>query len=95
MSLEQPKKRRDKIKSEFATTSNDSNYVMINSELQFYTSNAYSTAVPESHGSAQQHLNYPNSLTAEFENAEVGDIVGPYEHLGKTNIAKVIGFTKF
>lgn len=74
--------------------SNDSIYVLKNSDLKFYTSGPYSTAVPESHKNAKQHLNYPAKMDTVFSNAKLGDIIGPYEHVGIYNLVKVIGFTR-
>ncbi|TNE73517.1 MAG: hypothetical protein EP333_06590 [Bacteroidetes bacterium] len=84
----------EKIKSELASTKNDSTYVLKNSDLRFYTSGPYSTAVPEGHPNASQHLNYPAAMDTVFEKAQLGQIVGPYQHNGVYNIAKVIGFTR-
>ncbi len=84
----------EKIKSELASTKNDSTYVLKNSDLRFYTSGPYSTAVPEGHPNASQHLNYPAAMDTVFEKVQLGQIVGPYQHNGVYNIAKVIGFTR-
>ncbi len=83
----------DKLKSGFASTSNDSSYVIKNSELKFYTSGAYATALPKTHANAKQHLNYPKFMDTVFQKSQVGDIVGPYEQEGVQTLAKVIGFT--
>lgn len=80
-------------KSGFATTKNDSLYVISKSEMPYYTSNAYSTAVPETHKKAQQHLTYPARMDTLFNNLSVGQIIGPYDHKGSSFVAKVIGFT--
>lgn len=84
-----------KIKSEFATTNNDSTFVVQNSESRMYTSGPYSTAVPQNHPNANTlPFNYPVSMDTVFANSNVGDIIGPYQNQGIYNIAKVIGFTK-
>ena len=82
------------FKDGLSSASNDSAYVVKNSDLRFYTSGPYSTAVPVGHKNAQQHLTYPKSMDTVFNNAQIGDIVGPYEHDGTYNVAKVIGFTR-
>jgi len=82
------------LKKGFLATGNDSNYVIDKSDFKFYRSDAYSTILPMNHGSAQQHLTYPASHATEFETAELGDVIGPYDHQGTTNVAKIIGFTK-
>lgn len=87
-------KQISQLKSGFSTAKNDSIYILKNSDLRFYTSGPYSTAVPEGHPNAQQHLNYPREMDTVFSSSTVGDIVGPYL-LGETyNLAKVIGFTR-
>jgi len=83
----------ESIKTEFAATENDSMFVLDNSELQFYSSSAYSTVVPDRHPKAQNMLTYPSYMQTTFDAAEIGDVVGPYEYQEKMMIAKVIGFT--
>lgn len=83
----------DEIKGGFASTADDSTYVLKNSELRFYTSGPYATALPKTHQNAKQHLNYPNYMDTVFENSNIGQIVGPYDQDGVQTIAKVIGFT--
>ena len=82
------------FKDGLSSAANDSAYVVKNSDLRFYTSGPYSTAVPVGHKNAQQHLTYPKSMDTVFNYAQIGDIVGPYEHDGTYNVAKVIGFTR-
>lgn len=82
------------VKTGLASSTNDSTYVMKNSDMRFYTSGPYATALPEGHPNANQHLNYPASMDTVFKNAQLGDIVGPYQHMGVYNVAKVIGFTR-
>lgn len=82
------------LKAGLTSATNDSTYVMKSSDLKFYTSGPYSTAIPEGHKNAQQHLTYPAFMSSTFDTVAIGDIVGPYEHNGVFNIAKVIGFTK-
>ena len=82
------------LKAGLPAAKNDSIFVMKNSDLKFYTSSAYSTAVPENHANAKQHLTYPTYMDTVFKKANIGDIYGPYDHQGVTNIVKVIGFTR-
>lgn len=82
------------VKTDLAASDNDSVYVMKNSDMRFYTSGPYSTAVPENHPNAKQHLNYPNYMDSVFENAQLGQVIGPYQANGAYNVAKVIGFTR-
>lgn len=76
-----------------ATAQSDSMYVVQNSDLKFYSSTPISTAVPDGHPEAKGLLNFPRQMESEFENAQVGDVVGPYLSQGTYNLAKVIGFT--
>lgn len=82
-----------KLKSGLATAKNDSTFVMKNSDLRFYSSGPYSTALPKTHANAQQHMTYPAYMDSVFEKSQVGQIVGPYQHDGATIVAKVLGFT--
>ena len=85
----------NRIKAEFATTTNDSTFVLNNSESRIYTSGPYSTAVPENNPNANTlPFKYPAKIDTAFTRAAVGDIVGPFVSEGTYNIAKVIGFTK-
>ena len=87
----------DSLKTAFAATTNDSAFVTNreNSELAFYTSGPYSTAIPKSHRKAQEgkYITYPDGMDAAYEAAVLGDVVGPYEFNGSQSIGKVIGFT--
>lgn len=87
----------DKLKKQFATTKNDSTFVTNrnNSELSFYTSGPYSTAIPKSHRKAQEgkYITYPDELDETYRSATIGQLVGPYEFNGSQSIGKVIGFT--
>ncbi len=84
------------LRAGFIATSaeGDSAYVMNNSDRRFYTSSAFSTALPKTHPQAQQsYITYPAGIDSSFVDAPIGKIVGPYEMDGITSIAKVIGFT--
>lgn len=63
--------------------------------MPFYTSGPFSTAIPKSHRKAQggQFLVYPDYVDAQFKDAQIGDVVGPYDNNGSQSIGKVIGFT--
>lgn len=87
----------DSLKKLFAVTKNDSAFVTNkkNSELSFYTSGPYSTAIPKSHRKAQEgkYITYPDGMDETYRNAAIGDVIGPYEFNGSQSIGKVIGFT--
>jgi peptidyl-prolyl cis-trans isomerase D len=82
------------FKNGLMTAKNDSAYVVSKSELRFYSSGPYATAVPADHPNAGQHLNYPVSMDSVFSKAKVGDIVGPYSNNNVYSVAKVLGFTR-
>ena len=83
-----------KLKSGLTNAKNDSTYILANSEVRFYTSGPYATALPKTHANAEQlPLSYPNYMDTAFAKAQVGDVVGPYLNEGSSVIAKVIGFT--
>lgn len=84
------------LRTEFIATSaaSDSAFIMNKCERRFYTSTAFSTALPKTHPQAQQsYITYPASIDSSFVDAPIGKVVGPYEMEGVTSIAKVIGFT--
>ncbi|MBU2019594.1 MAG: peptidylprolyl isomerase [Bacteroidetes bacterium] len=82
------------FKTGLMNTKKDSAYVVSNSELRFYSSGPFSTAVPQSHPNAGQHLTYPVSMDSVFARANIGDVVGPYNVDNAYSVAKVIGFTR-
>lgn len=90
-------KRFNDIKKLFQETKNDSLFVLrlTNNGMPFYTSGPYSTAVPVSHRKASEgkYITYPDGLSSVYEEAEIGEIVGPYEFNNKQVITKVIGRT--
>ncbi|MCJ8290378.1 MAG: peptidylprolyl isomerase [Crocinitomicaceae bacterium] len=87
----------DRLKAEFIATTNDSAFVVNrkNSDLRFYTSGPFSTAIPKSHRKAQdgRYITYPDGMDEAYQNAVIGDVVGPYEFNGSSSMGKVIGFT--
>lgn len=86
-------KTMNDLKGGFAAAKNDSIFVMQNSDMKFYTSTKYATAVPEGHEKAQKMMSYPRYMDTVFKTASVGQIVGPYSTKGNVVISKVIGFT--
>lgn len=90
-------KALDSLKVAFKATTNDSLFVTNkkNSEIGFYTSTPFCTAIPKSHRKAQEgrYLTYPDGIQPLYDAAAVGDIVGPYEINGAHMMGKVIGFT--
>lgn len=84
------------LKKGFAATTNDSLYVMTNSELKFYRSSHQATFLPSGDPKVQQSQGrmptYPQEMDTVFKTAAIGQIVGPYNDNGKTRIAKVIDF---
>lgn len=85
-------KALDKIKREFETTTNDSIFVLSNSESRFYSSTHFATFRPESDAKAMQGMTIPAAMDSVFKNATIGQIVGPYQDNGATRIAKVLDF---
>ena len=87
----------DSLKRAFTLATDDSAFVTSaeNSDLPFYTSGPYSTAIPKSHRKAQEgkYITYPDGMDQAYLNAAIGDVVGPYELNGSQSIGKVIGFT--
>ncbi len=85
-------KTMNTLKTQFATTKNDSIFVLANSDLKFYTSTRQSTLRPEGDAKAQQGLTYPMAMDTVFKTAVPGQIVGPYQDQGKIRLAKVRAF---
>lgn len=83
----------NELKKGFISSTNDSLYVLKNSDMKFYSSSKIATAVPEDNEKAQKLQSYPKYLDTVFKTATVGQIVGPYESKGGVVISKVIGFT--
>jgi peptidyl-prolyl cis-trans isomerase D len=81
------------LKAGFAATTEDSLYVLKNSDIKFYSSLKFATAVPEGNEKAQKLQSYPKYLDTVFNTAKVGQIVGPYDNQGNVVISKVLGFT--
>lgn len=88
-------KTMSQLKTAFATAANDSIYVMQNSELKFYTSSKFATAVPEGHAKAQNLMvTFPRYMDTVFKTATIGQVVGPFPTKdNRIAIAKVVGFT--
>ncbi len=83
----------NELKKGFLSSTNDSLYVLKNSDMKFYSSSKIATAVPEDNEKAQKLQSYPKYLDTVFKTATLGQIVGPYESKGGVVISKVIGFT--
>lgn len=81
------------LKKGFAAASNDSLFVIQNSDLKVYSSAKNATAVPEGHEKAQNLQSYPKYMDTIFKTASIGQVVGPYDSKGNVVISKVIGFT--
>jgi peptidyl-prolyl cis-trans isomerase D len=78
----------------FSTSTNDSLFVMQNSDVKFYSSSKLATAVPIGNEKEQSVQNrYPQYLDATFQSATIGQIVGPYDNGTNITVSKVIGFT--
>lgn len=82
------------LKNGFASAANDSTFVLANSEVKFYTSSKFATAVPEGHPKAQNlMITYPRYMDTVFSTAQIGQVVGPFPSKDKVVLGKVIGFT--
>ena len=78
----------------FKTTTDDSLYVMKNSDVKFYSSSKLATAVPIGNEKEQSVQNrYPQYLDTTFKSASIGQIVGPYDNGTNITLSKVLGFT--
>lgn len=80
------------IKKGFETTTNDSTFVLANSESKFFSSTHLATFRPESDPKAREGMKIPTAMDSIFKSATVGQIVGPYNDNGATRIAKILDF---
>ncbi len=82
------------LKAKFATTKNDSLFVMKNSDMKGFSSTHLATFKSDKDEKARQGMTYPSYMDTIFKSAKIGDIVGPYEDNGNTRIAKILDFNK-
>lgn len=80
------------LKSEFEATTEDSLFVMKNSDVKIYSSTHALTFKPKSDPKAKEGMTYPDALDSTFSNASIGQVVGPFDESGNTRLAKVIDF---
>lgn len=80
--------KMDSLKAIFASTTNDSLFVMKHSDQKFYNSRV--TYRVEGDEQAQQGYTYPRNQDTTFSSAQVGDVVGPYTEAGVTKLAKIV-----
>lgn len=86
-------KEMAKIKKGFAASTNDSLFILENSELpRMYAEGHMMTFRPEGDPKARQGMTYPAAMDTVFKTAAIGQIVGPYNENGTTRIAKVLDF---
>lgn len=85
-------KTMDKLKADFATSKNDSLFVLANSDFRFYYSSHMATFKPENDPKARKGLTYPMNMDTVFKTSSIGQIVGPYNDQGKMRLAKIIDF---
>lgn len=79
----------NKLKPKFIASTNDSNFVILNSEIPMYVPQIGYKA--EGDPTAKQNFTYPAHLDTVFKSANVGDVIGPFEDKGTVKIAKVLG----
>ena len=78
------------VKNGLSLSTDDSLYVMENSEIKFFSS--IITYKSDQEDKAKNGVTYPNDLDSIVKNSSIGDIIGPYKHNGSTKVAKLIGF---
>ncbi len=86
-------KEMSKLRSEFAAAKDDSVFVMRNSEDKRYMKGHTMTYMKEGDPKAKG-LTYPATMDSVFQNAAIGQIVGPYEDNGTMKLAKVTDFNR-
>lgn len=81
-----------KLKASFAKSTNDSLFILANSDVKQFVSGHQMTYRPQGDQKARPGMTYPMEMDTVFKTATVGQIVGPYNDNGKTRIAKVLDF---
>lgn len=79
----------EKMVPKFEKTNKDSIFVMRYSDVKEYRNDSSGIAKPEGSG---QGITYPRSMSDEIENAEPGDVVGPYATNQGIKISKILRF---
>lgn len=74
----------------FTKTSKDSIFVLRFSDVKLYASDSTAAARPAS--AIHQGPSYPDSLSDQMKNAQLGDVIGPYFSRAGATLSKVIGF---
>ena len=82
-----------KLKADFLASTNDSLFVMKESESKMYFGDMRGIAVPQGHEKSNRFMSYPPDYDTIFKLAKIGQLVGPYSMNEKMYISKVIGFT--
>jgi len=79
----------EKMIPKFEKTNKDSIFVMRYSDVKEFRNDSSGIAKPEGSG---QGITYPKSMSDEIENAEPGDVVGPYVTNQGIKISKILRF---
>jgi peptidyl-prolyl cis-trans isomerase D len=79
----------ERMVPKFKQTEKDSIFVMRYSDIKEYRNDSSGIAKPEGSG---QGITYPISMSDEIENAEPGDVVGPYVTNQGLKISKILRF---
>lgn len=78
----------ERLKKALMKTTNDSSFVVKNSDSKAYSPNANYTVAPYS---PQQSNTYPAEVSDLIDSAQIGDVVGPYRYGPTVCIAKKVG----
>ncbi len=81
-----------RVKPKFKETNNDSAFVMRFSDKKEFRNDSTFVARPE--GSGKQGPTYPKSMSDAIENAEPGDVFGPYTSKDGLKVSKVVRFVE-
>ncbi len=84
-------KKFEGLKEDFRKTANDSLFVTQHADISFYAPHQINTFLPEGDERAFG-LTYPIYMKREIENAQIGDVIGPYIDQDHYRLAKVVGF---
>lgn len=83
-------KKMMKLKSDLKKTKNDSLFVMKNADTKIFSSQLGYRPEGSQNAMASRGITYPAALDSTFTNAQIGDVIGPYQQGEATKVAKVV-----
>lgn len=83
-----------KLKTEFQSSSDDSSFIVTNSDDKNFFPDRKMVALPQNNPKAKQgNVVYPFNMDSTFKSAKIGQVVGPFVSDGKITLSKITGST--